>query len=284
MAQRKGGLGRGLDAIFEDNSSETGESSIKLKISEIEPNRSQPRQAFDQDALRELADSIAAVGIIQPLIVRPITGGGYQIVAGERRWRASQMAGLKEVPAIIRDLTDREVAELALIENLQREDLNPVEEAEGYRHLMREYGMTQEEVSERVGKSRPAIANSVRLLELPDAVLNMVESGELTPGHVRPLLTLPGEEDMVRIATQAQRKMLSVREVEKLVRAEKAGPKKETRSRERDSFYDEVQIALSQELSRKIRVTTGKNGGVLEIPFTSKDELADLARLLAPED
>ena len=188
MAGKRGGLGKGLDSLFNDNIIEESDSARTLRISELEPNRDQPRKEFDPAALAELADSIAAVGVIQPLIVRPLVSGGYQIVAGERRWRAAQSAGLTEVPVIIRELNDKEVDEIALIENLQREDLNPVEEAEGYRHLMNEYGMTQEQVASRVGKSRPSVANSVRLLELPDSVLGMLTAGDLTVGHVRPLL------------------------------------------------------------------------------------------------
>ena len=159
MAVKRGGLGKGLDSLFNDNNIEENETTRTLRISELEPNRDQPRKEFDPAALAELADSIAAVGVIQPLIVRPIVGGGYQIVAGERRWRAAQSAGLTEVPVVIRELSDKEVDEIALIENLQREDLNPVEEAEGYRHLMNEYSMTQEQVAGRVGKSRPSVAN-----------------------------------------------------------------------------------------------------------------------------
>ena len=211
MAQRKGGLGKGLDSLFMDNMPEEGETTRTLRISELEPNRDQPRKEFDPAALAELADSIAAVGIIQPLIVRPLVGGGYQIVAGERRWRAAQSAGLTEVPVVVRDFSDKEVAEIALIENLQREDLNPVEEAEGYRHLMSEYGMTQEQVAGRVGKSRPSVANAVRLLELPDSVLGMLTAGDLTVGHVRPLLGLQDDETKVRLACQAVKKKMTVR-------------------------------------------------------------------------
>ncbi|MBQ5544501.1 MAG: ParB/RepB/Spo0J family partition protein, partial [Clostridia bacterium] len=208
MASRKSGLGKGLDSLFMDNGSiaESKDNTTTLHISELEPNRDQPRKEFDAAALAELADSIAAVGVIQPLIVRPMVGGGYQIVAGERRWRAAQSAGLTEVPVIIRELSDKEVDEIALIENLQREDLNPVEEAEGYRHLMNEYGMTQEQVASRVGKSRPSVANSVRLLELPDSILGMLTAGDLTVGHVRPLLGLRDEDSMVKVACMAVKK------------------------------------------------------------------------------
>ena len=177
---KRGGLGKGLDAIFIDNEPEESNSSITLKISEIEPNKSQPRKEFDENALAELADSIAQHGVLQPLLVRPIADGGYQIVAGERRWRASRMAGLTEVPVVIRELTDSETMELALIENLQREDLSPVEEAMGYKQLMEDYGFSQEQVSKTVGKSRPSVANALRLLNLPEAVRKGIHIADYT--------------------------------------------------------------------------------------------------------
>ncbi|MBE6754086.1 MAG: ParB/RepB/Spo0J family partition protein [Ruminococcaceae bacterium] len=282
MAQRKSGLGKGLDALFADNSSDSGLEAIMLRVSEIEPNRNQPRRQFDQAALEELADSIREVGIIQPLIVRTIAGGGYQIVAGERRWRASQMAGLQEIPAVIRELSDREVAELALIENLQREDLNAVEEAEGYRYLVIEYGMTQEQVAERVGKSRPAVSNAVRLLELPDQVLEMVKKGSLSAGHARAILALPTEEDQVRIAGMAVRKGMTVREVEKAVKKEKEeGGARKQKVQSRDNFLDEVAISLSDVLQRRVKVSGTAERGVLEVDFFSHEELEAMANLLA---
>lgn len=281
MAARKGGLGKGLDALFVENTSESGTSTLMLKVSEIEPNRSQPRKTFDQSALEELADSLREVGVIQPLIVRSIASGGYQIVAGERRWRASQMAGLIEVPAIVRDFTDREVAEIALIENLQREDLDAIEEAEGYQHLIEEYGMTQEQVAVRVGKSRPAISNSVRLLELPDSIVQLVRRGELSAGHARTLLSLENDEDIIRVGNMAVRKGMSVRELEKTVKSEKKTPtKKPAKTAARSSIYDEVQLALSQALQRRVKIT-GENGkGTLEIDFFSIEELCDMANRL----
>ena len=186
---KKGGLGKGLDALFVEN--DTGDtSSVTLRISEIEPNREQPRKYFDEEALTELADSIRQHGVIQPLLVRPMENGTYQLVAGERRWRASRMAGLTEVPVVIKDLSEIEAMELALIENLQRQDLNPIEEAVGFQQLMERYSMTQEQVASRVGKSRPAVANALRLLNLPEQVVAMVQSGEVSPGHARALLKL----------------------------------------------------------------------------------------------
>jgi len=283
MASRKGGLGKGLDALFVENTSESGDSALKLRITEIEPNRDQPRKSFDQSALEELADSLREVGVIQPLIVRPIVSGGYQIVAGERRWRAAQIAGLTEVPAIIRELTDREVAEIALIENLQREDLDAIEEAEGYKHLIEEYSMTQEQVATRVGKSRPAISNSMRLLELPDTVTQLVKRGELSAGHARALLSLPSGDDMVRVGCMAARKGLSVRDVEKAVRLEiKPTPKKSKPASPALGEKDlhEVQINLSEALQRKVKITGSNGKGTLEIEFFSLEELYDMANRL----
>lgn len=281
MANKRGGLGKGLDSLFNDNIIEEGESSRTLRISELEPNRDQPRKEFDPAALAELADSIAAVGVIQPLIVRPITGGGYQIVAGERRWRAAQSAGLTEVPVIIRELSDKEVDEIALIENLQREDLNPVEEAEGYRHLMNEYDMTQEQVAARVGKSRPSVANAVRLLELPDSVLGMLTAGDLTVGHVRPLLGLHDEDAMIRVACQAVKKKMTVRDVEKQVKKEKGEVTSARKNAaDRDNYFDEVEIALSMALGRKVKVTGSSEKGTLEVDFFSNEDLAELANRL----
>ncbi len=284
MASRKSGLGKGLDSLFMDNISDEKDSSTTLRISELEPNRDQPRKEFDPAALAELADSIAAVGVIQPLIVRPIAGGGYQIVAGERRWRAAQSAGLTEVPVIIRELSDKEVDEIALIENLQREDLNPVEEAEGYRHLMSEYGMTQEQVATRVGKSRPSVANSVRLLELPESILGMLTAGDLTVGHVRPLLGLRDEDAMVKVACMAVKKKMTVRDVEKQVKKEKGESTQKKPASERDNYFDEVEIALGMALGRKVKVLGTANKGTLTIDFYSNEELTELANLLGKEN
>ena len=284
MAARKSGLGKGLDSLFMDNIADEKDNTATLRISELEPNRDQPRKEFDPAALAELADSIAAVGVIQPLIVRPIAGGGYQIVAGERRWRAAQSAGLTEVPVIIRELSDKEVDEIALIENLQREDLNPVEEAEGYRHLMSEYSMTQEQVAARVGKSRPSVANSVRLLELPESILGMLTAGDLTVGHVRPLLGLHDEDTMVKIACTAVKKKMTVRDVEKQVKKEKGENTTKKTPVDRDSYFDEVEIALSMALGRKVKVSGSSRKGTLEIDFYSNEELTELANMLSKDE
>lgn len=214
---KKSGLGKGLDALFFDNDSEEKQDgTMMVRLSEIEPNKGQPRKTFDENALAELADSIREHGIIQPLLVRKLDNGGYQLVAGERRWRASRMIGLDEVPVVIKDLSDTEVMELGLIENLQREDLNPLEEAAGYKELMATYGLTQDQVAKRVGKSRSAIANSLRLLHLPDQIRPYLISGQLSMGHAKAILGLNSESAMVSAAKEAVAKGLSVREVEKL--------------------------------------------------------------------
>ena len=215
---KKGGLGKGLDALFLDNTTEN-ESSIKtLRITQIEPNKQQPRREFNQESLNELADSIAEHGIIQPIVVRPMSNGTYQIVAGERRWRASRIAGLTEVPVVIKEIDDLATMELALIENLQREDLNPVEEAEGYRVLMNHYGMTQEQVAKRVGKSRPVVANAVRLLSLPDTAILYIKEGKLSTGHAKILAGLDDKQTAEDLALKIVDKGLTVRQAEQMVR------------------------------------------------------------------
>lgn len=284
MAAKKGGLGRGLDALFADNSIEeiASTSAVKLKIMDIEPNRDQPRKIFDEDALAELADSIAKHGVIQPLLVRPMPDGSYQLVAGERRWRASRMAGLTEVPVVIKELSDDEAMALALIENLQREDLNAIEEAQGIKALMDTLSLTQDEAAERVGKSRPAVANALRLLKLPDSVIALVSDGKLSPGHARALLGFKDEQDIIETADLIIEKGLTVRDVEKLVKKRNKEPKAEKPAARRASYYDEVELALTDFLGRKVKVGTkpGKENGVLEIDFFDKDDLTRLADAL----
>lgn len=284
MAAKKGGLGRGLDALFADNSIEeiASTSAVKLKIMDIEPNRDQPRKIFDEDALAELADSIAKHGVIQPLLVRPMPDGSYQLVAGERRWRASRMAGLTEVPVVIKELSDDEAMALALIENLQREDLNAIEEAQGIKALMDTLSLTQDEAAERVGKSRPAVANTLRLLKLPDSVIALVSDGKLSPGHARALLGFKDEQDIIETADLIIEKGLTVRDVEKLVKKRNKEPKAEKPAARRASYYDEVELALTDFLGRKVKVGTkpGKESGVLEIDFFDKDDLTRLADAL----
>lgn len=288
MAKKLGGLGKGLDAIFMENESESKNSTVTLKISEIEPNRDQPRKDFDESALAELAHSISQHGVLQPLLVRPLIGGGYQIVAGERRYRACRMAGVTEVPVVIRELSDSETMELALIENLQRENLTPIEEAKGFGVLVDEYGMSQEEVSQVVGRSRSAVANSLRLLNLPKEVSDMVERGEISAGHGRTLLAIGSEEEMINAAKQIYEKELSVRQTEKLVKAinaEKDKAQKEDKQERislKPSYFSEVELALTEYLGKKVTVTGSKNneGGVLQIEFYSQDELKELANKL----
>ena len=280
--KKKNGLGKGLDALFLDNAiDESGGSVSRLPINDIEPNRDQPRKTFDEEALGELAKSIADHGVIQPLLVRPMTDGSYQLIAGERRWRASRMAGLTEVPVVIREMSDSEAMELALVENLQREDLNPIEEARGFQLLMETYALTQEQAASRVGKSRPAVANAMRLLLLPDDVLQMVETGVLSAGHARALLGLPQSDDMVALAKQIVEKGLSVRETERLVKtATQDKPKREKRVKKRDVFFDEAELAFSEALGRKAKVFLSSGGkGTVEIEFFGKEDLGKLLQL-----
>lgn len=281
MSKKFGGLGKGLDTIFAENETEDSNSSVMLKISEIEPNRSQPRKDFDENSLSDLAQSISQHGLLQPLLVRPLPIGGYQIVAGERRYRACRMAGLTEVPVTIRDLSDTETMELALIENLQREDLSPIEEALGYKALIDEHGFSQEEVATSVGKSRPAIANSLRILKLPDSVLEYVKQDKISAGHARALLMLDNEEDMLELAELIYKKDLSVRQAEKLAK-KKPEVEEDTQPERKPSFYSMVELALNESLGRKIKVNKnkGKQGGVLQIEFYSDEELTELSNKL----
>lgn len=281
MSKKFGGLGKGLDTIFAENETEDSNSSVMLKISEIEPNRSQPRKDFDENSLSDLAQSISQHGLLQPLLVRPLPIGGYQIVAGERRYRACRMAGLTEVPVTIRELSDTETMELALIENLQREDLSPIEEALGYKALIDEHGFSQEEVATSVGKSRPAIANSLRILKLPDSVLEYVKRDKISAGHARALLMLDNEKDMLELAELIYKKDLSVRQAEKLAK-KKPEVEEDTQPERKPSFYSMVELALNESLGRKIKVNKnkGKQGGVLQIEFYSDEELTELSNKL----
>ena len=288
MAKRSG-LGKGLDALFLDNNTEDG-SVTNLKISEIEPNKHQPRVAFDEEALRELADSIRVHGVIQPLVVRPMEKGGYQIVAGERRWRAARMAGLSEVPVVIRKLDDNETLEIAIIENLQREDLNPIELALGYQALMDQYGLTQEQVAQKLGKSRSVIANTIRLLKLPSNVQKQVQSGKIPPGHAKALLSLEDDALIEEVAQKIVSGNVLVRDIEKLARERKtAAEKKEQPSPPPPSgkelswgnnYMKEMELALSAELGRSVRISSKGKKYTLELDFYSEEELADIAARL----
>ena len=265
---KKGGLGKGLDALFLDNDAQVGEGLMSLRISAIEPNKDQPRDRFDQIALSELADSIREHGVLQPIVVRSMPGGSYQIIAGERRWRASRMAGLSEIPAVVVEAGDDKVMELALIENLQREDLTIIEEAMGYRVLMETYGFTQEQVARRMGKSRPVIANALRILNLSPEALNRLEKGELSPGHARVLAGLESQELMDSLAAETVKSGLTVRQLEKLAAQQKAPKEKlslpEKAAKEEsawgDSGYREMEISLGETLGRKVRIRKGSVG------------------------
>lgn len=281
MAKKSGGLGRGLDSLFADNSVEEINPSVnKLRIMEIEPNHDQPRKDFDEKSLSELAESIEQHGVLQPLVVRPLANGSYQLVAGERRWRAARIAGLTEVPVVIKELTDEEVIEIAMIENLQREDLNPLEEALGYRYMMDELNITQEQAAEKVGKSRPAVANALRLLKLPNEIQDMVKNNLISPGHARALLGFDSEDMILQTAKMIIKEDLSVREVENLVKKSKKLPKV-AKQQKRDKFFSEVEIALVENLGRKVKIKEAKqDAGVLEIEFFDKDDLEGLAMKL----
>lgn len=282
MAMKKSGLGRGLEDLFNENSIDS-DGAVTLRLTEIEPNRSQPRTNFDDDALSELADSIAKHGLIQPIIVRPTSMGTYQIVAGERRWRACRMAGLDEVPVVIKELDDRSYYEIALIENLQREDLNAVEEAQGYKTLIDSYSLTQEQVAESVGKSRSAVTNALRLLNLTPDALKALENGEITAGHARAILSAENEETSSQMLIAAKCGA-SVRELENMA---KANPKTETSAKTpklKNNFYSEVEISLKNELGRKVDIKPkGKGKGTITVEFYSDDELAEFAKKLAGE-
>ena len=274
------GLGKGLGALMLENNTDSMVSTSTLSINEIVPNKEQPRKTFDETALAELADSIRQHGVLQPLLVRPLANGGYQLVAGERRWRASRMVELKEVPVIIKELSDTEAMEIAIIENLQREDLNPIEEAEGLQALIDKCGYTQEEVAVSVGKSRPAITNSLRLLKLPQEVRDMAKDGVISAGHARALLAFDNQPMMIECAKQIVPKKLTVRDVEKMAKrpARASEPK---RTQRRDSFYDEVELSLSEALGTKVKVYNGRSKGTLEIEFYTLDDLKNIANAIA---
>lgn len=277
----KGGLGRGLDTLFGENTAENG-GAVSVKLVDIEPNRDQPRRDFDEQALSELADSIEKHGLLQPIIVRPLSNGNYQIIAGERRWRACRIAGLTEVPVIIKELDDKQYMEVALIENLQREDLNSVEEALGYRTLMDNYGLTQEQVAETVGKSRSAVANALRLLGLEENELEALRIGAITAGHARALLSCDNIETRNRMLLAAA-DGASVRELERMANAKKTA-KKEIAPKLKNSFYREVELSLKNELHRKVNIVSkGKGKGTLTIEFYSDEELTDFAKKLGAE-
>lgn len=278
MAVKKGGLGRGLDSLFNENSTEEN-GVLKLNINDIEPNREQPRKSFDDEAVSELAESIAQHGLIQPIVVTPLSNGRYSIVAGERRWRACRIAGLFEVPVIVKDASKQELMEIALIENLQREDLNPVEEAFGYRSLIDSFGLTQEEVATRMGKSRSAVTNALRLLNLNEDELDALKNGLISAGHARCLIGIEDTDTRAKMLTAAT-EGASVRDIERMAQLAKK-PQKAAKKEEKNKLYSEVELSLRSELHRKVKiVSTGKGKGKITIEFYSDKELCDFANKL----
>lgn len=269
----KKGLGKGLGALLDSENILSEASGIsEIKINDIEPNQSQPRKSFDQEKLQALADSISQHGVVQPIIVKK-KDKGYSIVAGERRWRAAKIAGLKTIPAIIKDISTQETMEIALIENIQREDLNPIEEAEAYQKLIEEYGLTQESVSKMVGKSRAAIANSVRLLTLTDKIKEMLINDFLTPGHARTLVTIDNKEKQMELADIIMKKNLNVRETEKLVSEEnKQREKKEIKKINKDANILDIEEKLKSAFGTKVNLQHNKNKGKIIIEYYSNDE------------
>ncbi|MBQ1352964.1 MAG: ParB/RepB/Spo0J family partition protein [Firmicutes bacterium] len=282
-------LGKGLDALLGDTAllSQNG-GSVSLPISQVEPGLNQPRKHFDEEALADLSESIRQHGILQPLTVRRLASGYYQIIAGERRWRAARMAGLSEVPAMIVEADDRKVMELGLIENLQREDLNPMEEAMGYQSLIKDYGLTQEEVSLRVSKSRPTVANAMRLLQLPQEVQWLIEQGSISAGHGRAMLPLANPEIEIAMAEEVMRKNLSVREVEERVRRMRnedipdGSIRKEPdqQAQSEAMYYRDVELRLTQDFGRKVTITPGRKHGKLTLEYYDLDDLNALLSTL----
>lgn len=288
MAVRKSGLGKGLDSLIPDHQSEktglhteseesgSNDGVVMVKISKVEPNKNQPRKQFDEDSLLELADSIKLYGVLQPLLVLD-KGNYYEIIAGERRWRAAKLAGLKEVPVIIRNLTEQEIVEISLIENIQREDLNPIEEALAYKRLLTEFNLKQDEVAERVSKSRTAVTNSIRLLKLCDEVQQMIIDDMITTGHARALISIEDPEKQYMIAQKIFDEKLSVRDVEKLMK-DLNKPVKENKIPKKDEkleiIYGEIEEKIKQSLSTKVAISSKGNGsGKIEIEFYSHDDL-----------
>ena len=293
MARRSSGLGRGLDAIFLDNTitenTQDKENTINLlKISLVDPKSDQPRKYFDKEALEELADSIRENGLLQPILVREYGDGRYQIIAGERRFRACKLAGLTEIPAIILDRDNKSVAQIALIENIQREDLNPIEEAMAYKSLKDEYDMTQEELSERIGKSRSAIANFIRLLDLPESILAMVAARELSAGHARTLLGVKDPEDMILLAQFAAEQDLSVRQLEEQVK--KINKKKKAEKIEEEAeepfvdYFREMELKIQRQLGRKVKIEDKGKKKTLTLYYEDNEDLDELLKAICGND
>ncbi len=286
MAAVKKGLGKGLDSLIpKSNAAEQAEekekqTSVRLKTSQIEPNRNQPRKHFDNDQIEELANSIKQYGIIQPIVVCK-KGERYEIVAGERRWRAAKKAGLKEVPVIIGDYSEKEIAEISLIENIQREDLNPIEEALAYRQLTEEYNLTQEELSQRISKSRAAIANTMRLLKLQPKVQKLAAEGKLSAGHARALLGIEDPDEQLRIAEKVVNENLSVRQTEDLVKFSSLPKKSDSRKIKNDAVYRDLEKKMTSSLGTKVRIRQKTEGsGKIEISYFSEDQLDQIYRII----
>ena len=274
----KGGLGSGFDFLYDENAADV-QVKKTLRLSDMEPNRQQPRKAFAEEAIAALADSIRQYGMLQPILVRPYQGT-YQIVAGERRWRAARMLGLDEVPVIIKEISDGEAMEIALIENLQRENLTPMEEANGYRQLMEQYGMTQEAVAKTVGRSRSAVANALRLLQLPEEIQMLLESGAISAGHGKALLAIANPEKQLEAAKRAANGTLTVRAIEKMAVSPDVEPPTDPADQKIDSYFKEMELSLQERMGRRVSVQYGKKKGALVLEFYDKDDLAALARRL----
>jgi ParB family chromosome partitioning protein len=290
MAKKQGGLGRDFYSIFDDNILETKKGAAEnIRISDIEPRRDQPRKTFEREALEVLADSIAAYGVLQPIIVRenPISEGTYEIIAGERRWRASKMAGLTEIPAVVFDGDELKAAQVALIENIQREDLNAVEEAMGYGALIEKFGLTQDQVAKQVGKSRPAVANMLRLLELPDEVLEMLRDGAISAGHARALLALATEELMIECAHKIVERSMSVREVEAMVQrinTRKVSVVEDAVHPQIKAHMKELEHRAMSALGRKVRISRSSHKKVLELTYSDDEDLEALLKSLCGDN
>lgn len=284
----KKGLGKGLGALLNTESvvetTTESEKNVKIiKITQIEPNKSQPRSDFDEEKLEALADSIAEYGVIQPIVVKLNQNGFYTIIAGERRWRAARIAKLKEIPAIVKDYDEKSEKEVALIENLQRENLNAIEEALGIKELMDLYGLTQEDISKKIGKSRPAVANSLRLLNLPENVKNLIKEGLLSMGHARALLALPSDSLMMTTAEKIINEDLSVRQTENFIKFITAERKTKTLTKEEKEiarYIKTLEESLSSELGTKIRIVNKKNKGKIEIPYSSSEDFERIIALI----
>lgn len=293
MPKKQSGLGRGFYDIFDDNTPTEGGKMQNLRIADIEPRSEQPRKNFDQESMEALADSIRDYGVLQPIIVQESKNlaGTYEIVAGERRWRAARMAGLTEIPSIILDGDELKAAQVAVIENVQRENLNPVEEAFAYQALIDRFGLTQDEVAKQVGKSRPAVANMLRLIDLPDEVLEALKAGDISTGHARTLLGLEEEDDMILLCTKIVEKNLSVRETEREVKylnlrrnAEPEDPETIAGSKQRRVYMHDLERRAMSALGRKVRITQTPKKKTLELAFVDDDDLEELLSVLCGQE